>query len=92
MIAHAVTSERLQRQVERLLDEADRAFTASDWAGLRTSANGVLTLDSENGTARAYLVAATKAFRSLRRFSLRRRPTTPTRDSRISATASSLWR
>jgi uncharacterized membrane protein len=65
MIAHAVTSERLQRQVERLLDEADRAFTASDWAGLRTSANGVLTLDSENGTARAYLVAATNGLQEL---------------------------
>src|SRR6266545_4484093 len=54
----AVTSERIQRQIERLLDEADKAFTVRDWAALLDSANDVLSLDSENSEARTYLAAA----------------------------------
>jgi hypothetical protein len=53
-----VTSDRIQRNIERLLDEADQAFTAHDWAGLQSCAEDVLSLDPENREAQTFLGAA----------------------------------
>jgi DNA (cytosine-5)-methyltransferase 1 len=46
-------SERIQRRIDALLDEADGAFAVRDWARLATLADDVLKLDQENADARA---------------------------------------
>src|SRR5436309_785863 len=51
-------SERMQRQIDRLLDEAEAAIAARDWALVAARADAVLTLDPDNGDARAYREAA----------------------------------
>ena len=51
-------SERLQRQIDRLLDEAEAALKQSDWAVVRERAQDVLAFEADNGDARAYLTAA----------------------------------
>ena len=53
-----MTSDRIQRQIDRLLDEADRAFSTRDWAALQDAANDVLSLDGANAEAKTYLAAA----------------------------------
>jgi class 3 adenylate cyclase len=53
-----VVSERIQRRIDALLDEADGAFAARDWARLRDLADDVLKLDPENGDAPVYARAA----------------------------------
>jgi ABC-type cobalamin transport system ATPase subunit len=42
-----VTSDRLQRCIDELLDEADKAVTAGDWDRVRTSAETVLALSPD---------------------------------------------
>ncbi|MHB8575488.1 MAG: protein kinase domain-containing protein, partial [Dehalococcoidia bacterium] len=54
-------SERVQRQIDRLLDEAEQAITTGDWETVRLRAEAVLRLDRENADAVAYLDAATQA-------------------------------
>jgi class 3 adenylate cyclase len=54
-------SERIQRQIDRLLDEAEAALTRLDWDGLRAQANAVLALDPENADARTFLDAAVRS-------------------------------
>jgi hypothetical protein len=44
-------SERTQRQIDRLLDAAEQAIAARDWALVRQHAQDVLVLDSENAGA-----------------------------------------
>lgn len=56
-----MTSERVQRQVERLLDEAEAAFDREDWEAVRSFVRRVLTLDPGNPDAAAYLGAAERA-------------------------------
>ncbi|MBI2886001.1 MAG: serine/threonine protein kinase, partial [Chloroflexi bacterium] len=51
-------SERIQRQIDRFLDEADQAMAQSDWARVGDRADNVLALDPENADAQAYLAAA----------------------------------
>src|SRR3990172_9302730 len=51
-------SQRIQRQIDRLLDEADEAAARRDWATARERVEHVLTFDPENVDARAFLVAA----------------------------------
>jgi hypothetical protein len=51
-------NERVQRHIERLLDEADQALAARDWAQVRACAQDVLALDAENADATALLAAA----------------------------------
>jgi hypothetical protein len=53
-----VTSERAQRQIERLLDEADEAISAGDWNRARERARDVLTFDPDSVDAQALLTAA----------------------------------
>lgn len=38
-------SERLQRQVDRLLDDADAAIARREWAAVREAAQAVLRLE-----------------------------------------------
>ena len=53
-----MASERIQRQVERLLDEADEAITRFDWDSVHRIAQAVLALDPENTDGIAVLAAA----------------------------------
>jgi class 3 adenylate cyclase len=52
-------SERIQRRIDALLDEADAALGANDWAAVQTRCEAVLRLDPNNADARSYLEAAT---------------------------------
>ena len=54
-------SERVQRQIESLLDEAEVAVRALDWATVRARTDAVLALDPENADARTLLDAAARA-------------------------------
>ena len=54
----AMASERVQRQIDRLLDGAEAAITRYDWEAVRQAAQAVLSLDAENTDARAYVAAA----------------------------------
>ena len=56
-----VPSERVQRQIERLLDEAADAISHDDWATVRQRAHAALTFDSSNEDALSYLAAAEEA-------------------------------
>ena len=53
-----MASDRIQRQIDRLLDEADQAISRYDWGALREAAQAVLRFDPENTDALAYLAAA----------------------------------
>src|SRR5437867_11462528 len=54
-------SERVQRQIDGLLDEAEAAVRALDWQAVRNRADAVLALDPENADARTFLGAAARA-------------------------------
>jgi len=56
-----MASDRLQRQIERLLDEADQAIIGEDWATVSSRARSVLAIDPENTERLAYLAAADRA-------------------------------
>jgi len=53
-----MTSQRIQRRIEALLDEADEAVARKDWATAIELANDALTLDSTNTDAFALLSMA----------------------------------
>jgi hypothetical protein len=50
-------SERIQRRIDKLLDESDEAYARQDWAVVETTANSALGLDPENEDALAILAA-----------------------------------
>ncbi len=54
-------SDFIQRQIDRLLNEAEAALGRLDWDGVRAQANAVLALDPESADARALLDAAVRA-------------------------------
>ena len=56
-----MASERIQRQIDRLLDESEQALTQYDWDGVRQSAQAVLAINPENADAQTYLAAADRA-------------------------------
>ena len=56
-----MASERVERQVQRLLDEAERAFVERAWDKVRERASDALTLDPDNGDAKGFLEAANRA-------------------------------
>ena len=41
-------TERIQRQIDRLLDEADEAIASQDWTTVGNRARSALRLDPEN--------------------------------------------
>ena len=51
-------SERVQRRIDRLLDQADEALEANDWQKTVGICRAVLKLDAENEDAVSYLEAA----------------------------------
>ena len=58
---HIMASDRIQRQIDRLLDEADEAAAQQDWETVRARAQHVLTFDPENREGQAFLSAARRA-------------------------------
>ena len=56
-----MASERVQRQIDRLLDEAEDAVSRSDWASVRDRAQNALAFDPENTDALSFLAAADRA-------------------------------
>ena len=56
-----MASDRIQRQIERLLDEVEDAISRYDWEAVRQAANAVLAIDPENSDGRTYLATAERA-------------------------------
>ena len=50
-----MTSERIQRRIERLLDQAEESADKKDWSAVRETALEVLGLDPENADAQALI-------------------------------------
>ena len=59
-----MASERVQRRIDILLDEADQAIAQSDWSVVRDRAQNVLALDPDNSDAATFLAAADRALAS----------------------------
>ncbi len=55
-----MASERMQRRLERLLDQIDEAEANGNWESVRDLTLDVLAIDSENAEAKAYLEAAAR--------------------------------
>jgi len=51
-------SERVQRRIDRLLDDAEQAMDQRDWTLEQSLAREVLSLDPENGDGATFLAAA----------------------------------
>src|SRR5437016_10035193 len=51
-------SERVQRQIDRLLDQCEEAIAQRDWAAARELSESVLRMDPGNADALAYLAGA----------------------------------
>ena len=60
-----MATERIKRQIDRLLNEAEEAVSSSDWDKARDRAQNVIALDSGNLDALTYLAAAERASASL---------------------------
>ncbi len=56
-----MASDRFQRRIERLLDEADEAIGRYDWEAVLQAAQAVLAMDPDNGDAPAFLASAERA-------------------------------
>ena len=56
-----MASERVQRQIDRLLDEAEQASESEDWETVRNRAGRVLAFDPENADAQVFLAAADRS-------------------------------
>ncbi len=59
-----MASERVQRQIDRLLDQAEEAMGQMNWDSVRDCAQAVLGLDSENADALAFLDSADRVLRN----------------------------
>ena len=53
-----MASERIQRQIDRLLDQVEEAVELLDWDVVRSRAQAVLALDPENADAVTFLASA----------------------------------
>ncbi len=62
-----MASDRIQRRIERLLDEADEAFAERNWPVVHANAQDVLRLDPENREALTFFSAAEQALDSPRK-------------------------
>ena len=56
-----MASERIQRRIDLLLDEADEAVSKSDWVTVADRAQNVLALDPDNKDAATFVAAAERA-------------------------------
>jgi len=59
-----MASERTQRRIELLIDEAEDAITQLNWQIVRDRAQAVLALDPGNGDAVNFLAAAVRVLGS----------------------------
>ncbi len=59
-----MASDRIQRQVERLLDEAEKAFEEHDWHALLAHSQDVIRLDPENREALTFFSVAERVLGS----------------------------
>ena len=59
-----MASERMKRQIERLLDKVEEAVEQRDWQLVRQISDDVLILEPTNVDARSYLSAAERASQS----------------------------
>ena len=50
-----MASDRFQRRIERLLDEADEAISRYDWEAVRQAALAVLAIDPDNADGQTFL-------------------------------------
>ena len=53
-----MASERVQRRIDRLLDQIEQAMDNLEWATVRDCAQAILALDSDNSDALSFLGAA----------------------------------
>src|SRR5947199_65172 len=58
-------SERIQRRIDQLLDEADQAIAAGDWQLVQARALQVQALDPGNSDALAYQASAQRGLAQL---------------------------
>ena len=89
-----MASDRLQRQLNRLLDEAAEAVAQGDWALVRDCAQKALVAEPENQETLSFLAVAERGLespRSRRRSRLRDR-TSPTRNPAQSSVGRSAGR
>ena len=56
-----MASERVQRQIDRLLDEVEEAISQFDWERVRQCAQAVLAIDPENADGLTFLATAERA-------------------------------
>ena len=56
-----MTSDRLQRRLERLVDEAEEAIAQLDWRVLYDRAQAVLAIEPEDSDGLAFLAIAERA-------------------------------
>ena len=56
-----MASDRIQRTIDSLLDEAEQAVSRSDWAAVHDRASNVLAFDPDNQDAATFLAAADRA-------------------------------
>ena len=54
-------SDRIQRQIDQLLDEAEAAVSGLNWEVVRDRAQAVLAFDPDNSDALEYQAAAGRA-------------------------------
>ena len=53
-----MASERMQRRIERLLEQIDQAEAQGEWQAVQSLAQDVLEIDPDNGEVAAYLRTA----------------------------------
>ena len=58
-----MASDRVQRQIDRLLDEAEEAISKYDWEAVRQAAQAVLAISPDNDDAATFLASAVRALR-----------------------------
>ena len=70
-----MASDRLQRRLGHLLDEAEEAITQLDWVVVQARAQAVLAIDPENGDGLAFLATAERALATSAPVSIGQAPT-----------------
>ena len=54
-------SERIQKRIDDLLNQADDAASSRDWSSVHELAEAVLAVDPENGDATSFIAMAERA-------------------------------
>ena len=59
-----MASERIQRRIDRLLDQAEEAMDQLNWDSVRDCAQAVLGLDPQNNDALAFLASVDRVLQN----------------------------